>query len=180
LAIFARKLLAITTNTITIPTFSKLLILGEVALKASVLHSDDYEADDGDYGEDANYAADDGPDDAATSALGLLDALVIEKVGVAVTLGLDIRYLSVDTVDGELRVFVIEDDIEVLHEDVTEDVLELVDAVTIDTNLANVLAILVGSLDQIVLRLDDVGAVTHKVEAKVAEVLGLAHAVVVA
>lgn len=57
-------------------TYSKLLILGEVALKAAVLHSNDDETNDGDNGENTNDAANDGPDN--TALLFLLKTFVVE------------------------------------------------------------------------------------------------------
>ena len=169
MAIFARSILA---------TSSKLLVLGEVVLKAAVLHSNNNEANDGNDGEDTNDAANDGPDDAA--ALWLLDTLIVEQIGVTVTLGADVINISVDTINGETGVFVIKDDIEILHENITKDVFKAVDTVSVDGNLADVLTIHVASLDQVVLGLQDVGTVVDEVEAKVGEQLWLAEAIEVA
>jgi hypothetical protein len=91
---------------------------------------------------------------------------------------LDLTSGSVGTVHGKFVVFIVENNVEVLHEDVTKDIFILPDLVTVDADLANLLTILVGGANQIILGSDDIGSVGNEVESECLKLtfLGLAWA----
>lgn len=112
-------------------------------MESAVLHLDDDEADDAHDHEDADDGADDCHYDALALALVLILPLsiLIVYVGVSVALGSDFLDRCVDAVNGEAGVFVVHDHVEVLHENVSQDVLSRIDPVSVYRYLANVQSI---------------------------------------
>lgn len=87
---------------------------------------------------------------------------------------LDLAGGCVDAVNSELIVSVVENGIELLHKDISQDVLIRVELVAYDANLADFLAIFVDGIDKVVLWLNSVGAVTYEIETESFKVLSLA------
>ena len=134
-------------------------------MKSAVLHLDNDEPNDAHNNEDTDNGAYDCHYDAARTLILSLTVLVI-NIGVSVAFSSDFLDRGINTVDGKAGVFVVHDDIEVLHEYVTQDVLSGVDPVSVDSDLANVQSIVVSILNKIVLGLKDVSSISDEVEAK--------------
>ena len=96
------------------------------------------------------------------------------SVGVTEALVLNLTDWGVHTIDCKLVLPVVEHDIELLHKDISKDVLVGFQLVTLDANLADFLAILVYGRNQVVLGLNDVGTLADEVEAERSKVLRLA------
>ena len=96
------------------------------------------------------------------------------SVGVTEALVLNLTDRGVHTIDRKLVLSVVEYHIELLHKDISEDVLIGLQLVTLDANLADFLAILVCRGDQVVLGLNDVSTLADEVETERSKVLRLA------
>lgn len=96
------------------------------------------------------------------------------SVGVTEALVLNLTDRGVHTVDRKLILSVVEDHVELLHKDISKDVLVWLQLVALDANLADILAIFINGRDQVVLGLNDVGTLTDKVETESSKVLRLA------
>jgi hypothetical protein len=135
-------------------------------LESAVLHLDNDEPNDAHNNEDTDDGAYDSHYDAAGALLVLSLTIFVIDIGVSIALGSDFLNRGINTIDGKAGVFVVHDNIEVLHENVSQDVLSRVDLISVDSDLANVQSIAVSILDQIVLRLKDISSITDEVEAK--------------
>ena len=134
-------------------------------MESAVLHLDNDEPNDAHNNEHTDDGANYSHYDAARALILSLTVFVI-NFGVSVAFGADFLNRGINTIDGKAGVFVVHDHIEVLHEDVTQDVLSGVYLISVDSDLANVQSIAVSILDQIILGLKDVGSISDEVEAK--------------